>query len=895
MANVSPPERAHGDSRETRAYACVFLLALAARGFYLWQIRHAPVFPLLLGDVSSYDAWARQIAGGDWIGKGVFYQAPLYPHFLGLVYALVGRSLLVVRLIQIVIGAGSCALLAQAGQRFFSRTVGVLAGVILALHPTALFFDCSIEKSVLDLFFVCALLAILGGLLAGLRWPWWAAAGIALGLLGLTRENALVFFPVILTWLFVHWRCERWTARLGCAGMFVAGVAVVLLPVAFRNLMVGGEFHLTTAQFGPNFYVGNGKDATGFYKPLRWARGNAQFERADATTLAEQASGRNLTPSGVSHYWTTRALDEIRGHFDGWLRLMGKKCLLVWNISEVGDSEDQYTYGDWSWMLRVLNHVVHFGILCPLAALGVCLTWRCRERLWLLYVMALSYAMSVVLFYVFSRYRFPLVPIVVLFAAAGLTSWRESIRNARWRAIGTGVGAAIVAVAVCSDPMVSEAHIRAWTHYNIAASLAEQDPNSELALAHCMEAVRLQPEFAQARVQLGVLLARGGRTKDAMDQYQQVLQSHPDNSEAHDDLGVALASEGKVEEAAIHFAEALRLNPDNANAHYNLGNSLLDIGKINDAITEYELALRIQPDFASAQNSLAMALVREGKTPDAIAAYQRSLLSNPNHADAHYQFGNFLLQVGRVNDAVAEYEEAVRLRPDFAKTQNNWGVALARLGRIQDATAHYQQALHLAPDDAEVHYNLGNAYRQLGNLPEALNHYQEAVRIDPNHSEAHNNLGNIFLQDGRFEDAIAEYNHVLSIKRDSASAESNLGLALARLGRIHDAIAHYQQALRIDPRRAEAHYNLGNALQQLGKIRDAIAQYQEALRIDPGDADTHEKLGLAFLSAGKPLEAVDQLQEALRIKPNLTEAQTNLARLLATLSPPTGASSPPIQ
>jgi len=842
-------------------YVSVCLLALAARGCYLWQIRHAPVFALLLGDASSYDAWARQIAGGDWIGKGVFYQAPLYPYFLGLVYALVGRNLLVVRLIQIVIGAGSCALLAQAGQRFFSRAVGVLVGVILALHPTAIFLDCSIEKSVLDLFFVCALLAILGGLLEGWRRQWWAAAGIAVGLLGLTRENALVFFPVILTWLFVHWRRERWTARLRWAGMFVAGVAVVLLPVASRNLMVGGEFHLTTAQFGPTFYEGNGKDATGFYRSLRWGHGNAQFERADATTLAEQASGRNLTPSGVSHYWTTRALDEIRGDFDRWVRLMGRKWLLVWNISELGDSEDQYTYGDWSLMLRALNHVVHFGTLCPLAALGVCLTWRSRARLWLLYVMALSYAMSVVLFYVFSRYRFPLAPIVVLFAAAGLTSLPGSIRNARWRAIGTGVGAAIVAAAVCNRPMVSEAHIRAWTHYNIAAALAEQDPNSELALAHCLEAVRLQPEFPQARVQLGGLLARRGRTKDAVDQYQQALQSHAAYSEAHNGLGMALAGEGKVEEAVMHFAEALRLNPDNAEAHYNLGNSLLDIGKVNDAIAEYEQALRIQPDFASAQNSLAMALVRVGKIQDAIAGYQRSLVTNPDHAEAHDQFGNFLMQVGRVNDAVAEYEEAVKLRPDSTKARNNLGVALARLGRIPEAMAQYQQVLRTNPDNAEAQYNLGNAFQQLGNVPEAIGHYQEAVRLDPDHADAHNNFGNLLLQQGRVNDAIVEYERAVHIRPDFAAAESNLGLALARLGKVQDAIAHYQQALRLDPNRAEAHYNLGTAFEQSGNVHGAITHYREALRLDPNDAD----------------------------------ARKHLARLLAESPPHDGATSPPNQ
>ena len=164
MANTSSSEKPLNSGREISVYALVWLVALAARLVYWWQIKQAPVFTLLMGDGASYDAWARQIANGDWLGKGVFYQAPLYPYFLGVVYALFGTNLLVVRGIQIAIGATSCVLLAHAGRSFFSRATGLLAALILAVYPTAIFFDCSIQKSVLDLFFVCALLAITGRL-----------------------------------------------------------------------------------------------------------------------------------------------------------------------------------------------------------------------------------------------------------------------------------------------------------------------------------------------------------------------------------------------------------------------------------------------------------------------------------------------------------------------------------------------------------------------------------------------------------------------------------------------------------------------------------------------------------------------------------------------------------
>lgn len=604
MGNTSSLEKLFNPRREIPAYTLVWLVALMARLLYLWQIRQAPVFTLLMGDGASYDAWARQIANGDWLGKGVFYQAPLYPYFLGVVYVLFGTNLVVVRGIQIVIGATSCVLLAYAGRSFFSRTTGLLAAFILALYPTAIFFDCSIQKSVLDLFFICGLLAIMGRLSEQPAAAWWVAAGVVLGLLVLTRENALVFLPIVFVWLFARWQREAWRTWLRWTGLFATGLVAVLFPVACRNLVVGGEFHLTTAQFGPNFYMGNGKDATGLYRALRWGRGNAKTERDDATILAEQATGRKLTPSRVSHYWTSKALAEIGEDPGAWLRLMARKWLLVWNVSEVGDSEDQYTYSDWSWLLRVLNRFLHFGILCPLAILGICLTWGQRRRLWVLYTMLLGYAMSVALFYVFSRYRFPLAPMLILFAAAGLLGLRDAIREARWRGLITGITTAVAAATVCNGAMVTEAFIRASTHYNIADGLLTQQSNPQEAIQHYREAVRLLPEFALARVQLGLVLTREGRADEAIDEYNQALQFRPDYPEAHNNLGVAFASEGKTDEAITHFRTALQLNPDYVEAHENLAILLARQGRIDEAIAEVQSALKLEPNSKKHQQAL---------------------------------------------------------------------------------------------------------------------------------------------------------------------------------------------------------------------------------------------------------------------------------------------------
>ena len=98
------------------ALALVLAIAAGLRVAHILAIQKLPL-DILVIDSAVYDLWAERIAGGDWLGTGVFYQDPLYPYFLAALYRTFGRDVLLVRLVQAGLGVGTCALVAVIASR----------------------------------------------------------------------------------------------------------------------------------------------------------------------------------------------------------------------------------------------------------------------------------------------------------------------------------------------------------------------------------------------------------------------------------------------------------------------------------------------------------------------------------------------------------------------------------------------------------------------------------------------------------------------------------------------------------------------------------------------------------------------------------------------------------
>ncbi|MFO0972095.1 MAG: tetratricopeptide repeat protein [Phycisphaerae bacterium] len=644
----------------------VFALAFAVRLVHLSESRGLPFFESPISDAQVYDLWARRIVAGDWLGNEVFHQAPLYPCFLGLLYKLLGRDLWWARVVQIALGSAGCAFVAAGARRWLSAPVGAAAGLLLALYPPAIFADGLIQKTVLDGLLGAALVWLLAVVRPRPTAARMAGVGLLLGLLGLSRENALLFVPLVALWAALR-PAGGAAPRIARATACLLGAALMLAPVVIRNGRIAGEYTLTTWRTGPNFYYGNNPHATGLYVPLRPGRGDAAFERRDAIELAERAVGRALAPREVSRYWFGQAWQFIARQPADWLRLLGRKLMLTLNAYEVPDAEDQYFYERSCRLLRTLDFAWHFGLLLPLAGAGLVLARPRWRDLWILIVLAAAVIAGVTLFFVFARYRYPAVALLMPFAALAVVEIAGRLRSGR---AATLVPAGLVGISLgvlANWPMMPRtAHA--------AASLANA----------------------------GQSWANLGDWNAAIDSYRTAARLDPRLLTARVGLGLTLRSAGRVDEALSALLDARLLAPDDPAVLTEIARTHLALMQMDAAEEALRAALAAWPGYPDAVGALGVVEFMRGRPADGLERARQARRAAPRDPRLARDLAMMLAlcadeSLRDPHAAAALAEEALALSPDDdPELRDALAIVYSECGRFDDALAQARTALATA-------------------------------------------------------------------------------------------------------------------------------------------------------------------------------------------------------
>ncbi|HDQ03389.1 MAG TPA: tetratricopeptide repeat protein [Deltaproteobacteria bacterium] len=145
-------------------------------------------------------------------------------------------------------------------------------------------------------------------------------------------------------------------------------------------------------------------------------------------------------------------------------------------------------------------------------------------------------------------------------------------------------------------------------HAGLAAILAEEGKYEE-AIFHYITAIRTSPHpDYDMHYNLAILYQQTGDINQAIEQYREALRINPNYSSAHLNLGTCLGIRNEYDGAIYHFRKALRLDPADPGIYFNIGLAQLNKEDFKSAADSFKAALRLNPNFEEANYGLHLAL-----------------------------------------------------------------------------------------------------------------------------------------------------------------------------------------------------------------------------------------------------------------------------------------------
>lgn len=365
--------------------------------------------------------------GYTYLGMPSSYFGPGYTYVWAVAMLLFGREggQLGVQLLQAVLLSLAPWPLFYFARHAFGTAVALVSATWMAFYPELLVLSSTMYSDSLAVFLWCAVLGLYAALVGKKRPSTWLAIllGATLGLLALTKGRMLAFAAVVLLALLVNGLRAVWPTRALLSRRvllpILAGLVMLLaiLPWTARNYAVHDTFMPLESTMGFNLWLGHNPAATGTGKARlgNTAVAGGEFDETAGEGAAfpvpaalEAALATCQTEVTCDELYQADALAFIRANPERVIELSGYKALYAWWFDPTSAAARSILYRV-PWVVTLV-----FFALGALHRLFVA-----RRVDWLMWAILLVSTLLQMLFFVVPRLRYPVYPIVFVFAGYG--------------------------------------------------------------------------------------------------------------------------------------------------------------------------------------------------------------------------------------------------------------------------------------------------------------------------------------------------------------------------------------------------------------------------------------------------------------------------------------------
>ncbi len=504
----------------------ILIVALMLRALALFLLSRTPYIHYMLWDERAYHTIAEKIVKGTYHSTSVYEFSPLPIYLMAMIYKIFSVNIFYIRIFHCILGVLTCLNIYLITRNLGGKTVGYIACLAAAFYQPFIFFSTVPLKTSLFLYLFSLLIFLFLRSMDRPSWKNLIFLGFIAGLCINVRPNCLVLLPFLP--VFVLWNSYRGEnliekgARL--AAVYCIGFLIAVSPFVMRNLMVAGVPALATTQTGQNLYYGNNPESPEpYYRPLPFAESSPFLQGIQFTIEASRRSGIKMSHKEASGYWRNEVIRLATERPGLFLVKIFRKILALFNRFESGD---HYHVGFLSKFVGLFKlPFLDFGILLPFGMAGMAI-WAMRSKKGIsLVALCFTYSSTLILFFVSTRLRMPLVVILIPFAVLGGFQVRKLIRERNKKGIGIYVSTIILFVGISFLPLKGTDDLTAF--YNTHAIVLNASGRKTEAVEYWERSSQMEKPFS---AYANLSLAQWYFSKRDIQKIFEYLKKVPDNS-----------------------------------------------------------------------------------------------------------------------------------------------------------------------------------------------------------------------------------------------------------------------------------------------------------------------------------------------------------------------------
>lgn len=425
-----------------------------------------------------------------------------------------------------------------------------------------------------------------------------------------------------------------------------------------------------------------------------------------------------------------------------------------------------------------------------------------------------------------------------------------------------------------SDPNNASAH-------SLLANVNEARSRHEDAANEMDKAIALQPKNPAFYVTRGLFQSNVENLDGAEKSFREAIDLDPNQADAILDLARIYQQQGRSADAEKYFQRAVAVAPQDTQARLELARMYL--AEHHRDMAE-QVLIQAQKDLPSDPNAylaLPELYADSGENDKALAQLETLHNRHPKDSKTATEYARLLLTLNQVDKANQVNEE---IRARVGTTTDSLvlkGEILERRGKPDAAVSLLRSAVKDEPENALAHYALGSALNETGDLGGAENEWRQAAQLQPSMLPAQRVLAQLAAtkQD---QDLLQSASQQI-IENDPQAPDGYIFRGMAQANRNHwdKAEADFHKAIQIAPEKPLGFVNMGQLRLQQRRYTEAEKFYEQALVRDPNSSEAMRDLIACYRAANQPARALARVEAQIKKAPENSDYYGILGELQA--------------